>query len=215
MPVRVRWLVIAAALALGGAALARPGKVIKVERRSARPPELAACIEHNPNNLVCFAGKIDRGDELHVLSESGEYKRVAISSIAPSRWDSCQLGALRDARTEVIEHLAGSGPPNPSRFHMELALKNVEPVPGRARLLPRDATPSPEPGAEIMFAVDLDGSGGAQLVLTNRECPEAQRLSPNLAGKQLRRSSCVTFWQRSPRSARWRAIRREVIHECR
>ena len=67
----------------------------------------------------------------------------------------------------------------------------------------------------LALSVDLDGSGRPELLLTNRECPESRGSSPQLAGKNVRRSSCVSIWRRGSRSSRWRRLRRDVIHECR
>lgn len=208
---RIGWIAAGLTVALCGGALARPGKVVKIERRPAvRQRAIAICsaMLGGPERFTCLTGDVSVSEPLHLISKQGDYERLEILRRLPSPLDSCNLGNPFDVTIRAASRRASS------RHRDTFALAGVEVFAGTSRLLPTDNIAPPDRGVEVGIAIDLIGDGRPELLATSRPCPETQRAEGRLAGKTVHQSICVAVWERPPRTSRWRKNSEAVLHFC-
>jgi hypothetical protein len=127
-----------------------------------------------------------------------------------SREDTCKTGVPVDVTATVVRQ------PRTTTSASRLALRGVEVVPGRSRMLDRTKVKGPPasgPVEQILMAADLAGDGTANLLATMRPCEDVRRATPGVAGRN-GHSFCVTFWKRSRAGAAWTPANQVDLHLC-
>lgn len=199
-------------VALIGAAAARPGKVVRVERRPAtsdRPITICHAMLGGRDQLTCLAGDVATSETLHLISTQGGYERLEVIDRRPSSLDTCKLGILFDVKIRATTRQSSIG------HRDSFALGGVEVVPGKSRLMSPQNIAPPAPGLEVGIAVDLLGDGRPDLIAASRKCPETQSAERGLYGKTVLQSVCLSLWERSPRTRGWRKKSETALHFCR
>ena len=202
-------LVGAVAITSIAVAAARPGKVVRVERATGKAEKaLKVCIKQGSRGFTCIT-PMQVGDSLHVLSESGGYERVEVTSVRPSHLDTCKLGQFVDIGVRVLDTISTT-----RTRRLELAFGGVDAVPGVARLtMDPSNIKSPSHSQQIVLAASLRGDPGPELLVTERRCPETRSKDPRLSAKNVRRSTCHSFWLRV--DSRWKHALDVATHDCR
>jgi hypothetical protein len=190
-------------------AAARPGKVVKVERTRSVEREPIALCSWQGGGLTCFGSDVEIGDELRVVDESGNFQRVEVTRIEPNQM-ACS-GDVIDAEVRVIEkRSAGTG-----SLRRGSAFGGLDLVPGRSKLIDASSV-RPPAGAKgpPRVAVDIDGDGSPEVVITARDCPETRRKTPGLVGRRNVQSICIGTWRRANRRGRWHHVSDSALHLC-
>ena len=203
--------IAAVLLVASAAAAARPGKVVRVERRPVerkRPIAICNAMLGGGDRLTCLTGDPGASGPLFLISKQGDYERLEVTSRHPSPIDSCSIGLPFDVKIRPSSSMTPG-------HHDTFAIGGVEPIAGRTRLIDTDKITPPERGVEVGLAIDLVGDGRPELVATSRQCPETQRTERRLAGKTVHQSICVAIWERPPRADGWRKNNEAVLHFCR
>jgi hypothetical protein len=196
-------LVIAA---MAANALARPGKVIRVEREKVkRDLDIAVC-ETRGSRITCY-GPVEPGDDLHGLDEDGGYRHFVVNRVAPSQDDRCKTGVPVDVSV--------SGPMLTGASKQQLALRGIDPRPGKSRTIDRTRLKAPDQNnQQVLLGVDLAGDGVAEILATMRSCEDVRRRTPKLSGRP-GHSFCVTFWRRDRATDPWEQDSEVALHFCR
>lgn len=203
-------IAIAACVAMAGAAVARPGRVIKIERRGERAVKPIALCTRMHRDLTCFTGDVKAGDRLEIVDDAGFYQRVKVTKVKPNPM-SCGPGRLIDAETRVLERRSrGSGAPRRPTAFGGLSLR-----PGVSRLVDPGNLRAP-PGARgpARIGLDVTGDGRAEVIITVHDCSSSRRSIPGLSGRKNVQSFCVGTWRRPPLSTRWELADETSIHIC-
>jgi hypothetical protein len=206
---RVAYLVVACAFAQGAAVDARPGKVIRIERRMRRftgEPRLCSVM---PDQLVayCYGKAPDRGTKLAVIDQSHMLGSLVVDKAEP-------LGQCRGAQgTLWTVSLKNESTVAMTAGDSGIAgLLDVTVDPRNARLVKADQMPGDRPGSpEQVTAFDLDGDGKADLEFVAFSCDDTGNpvsAVPNGAPDQ-----CVELWAASGRT--YERLRTDRIgHNC-
>lgn len=170
-------------LALSPAAAAEPsGRVVRVERSggSRIPPRLCE-IHGDTGNCVGDEPRAGQTvavlDERHVVAEVQIVEATSFSPSCPMLW-TVKTRPLRGATADAD----GIGVIDPSL------------VAGRAHLLDRSrlpSSPSGMPDDEVWRAIDRDGDGAADILITRYSCDSSGR--PGSAGSAF----CIDVWART------------------
>lgn len=202
----------AAALALaavlgGGAALARPGEVVRVERpRRFSGTSLRVC-PVNPlvqDRLTCY-GRLppDPGTTYLLVDGKGVRGTVVARRVQPSEQDFCGLGYAHDVFVDGSLALEDAS--------ISVAIQGLGG--GEARVLtPRQRPPSGRADEQVWMAIDRDGDELADVIATYRECPDADGAPLPPPGKTLQ-ALCLDYWVL--RGGDWRQVSTDVFFACR
>lgn len=199
-------VVLVGLTAVATAAVARPGKMVRVDRTPIKKRVDVAVCEARSSEITCY-GPVEAGDELHGLHTDGSYRLLRVESVSPSAQDRCKVGTPVQVTAQRIQGAAAA-------HSGGITFRGIEPRPGKSRIVDQSkAQPPPKVGEALFLAVDLSGDGDANLAATMRECREARRKMPGL----MRRSGssyCVTFWQRDSATRPWAARNQIEVHDC-
>lgn len=200
----------------------RPGKVVEVERPTARAPaEIHACQVDSfgggsARRLTCLSSSIEVGDELVILSEDGDYERVRADRTLPSSLDLCRIGEPIAVEVTSLERRSAPGGAGQGSGQ-RIALSGVPAVPSVSRLVPAPTgikPPSGSPTDSVMLGIEIEGDGEMDLLLVISACDEARRKAPFVPGGRLQSSLCIDFWVRTDSGA-WKRNNRDLLHMCR
>lgn len=205
------WVVQIALLGAAAAALARPGKVVRVEREQTRPKRPITVCGWMGSELTCFIGPVEVGDELELVDENAAYQRVEVIAVKPNN-QVCPQTPLSDAKIRVLEKRGGAAQGNMRRAS---AFAGIDLRPGRSKLLQPNKVKGPaNASGQLQLALDATGDGRAELAATvEPNCAKAQRLGQSTSRRN-RFGVCITVWHRPPFKTRWREVGESVVVLC-
>jgi hypothetical protein len=164
------------------ASAAPSGRVVRIERAGRGATDAPRLCEIRGDSGTCVGDEPKAGqtvtvlDERHVIAEVQIVEATPFVASCPSLW-SVKTRALRGTMTE------GDG------------IGVIDPAvnPTRARVIDKDrapGSPSGQPGEEVWRAVDRDGDGTADILITRYSCDAS---SKPLAGGS---TYCIDVWAR-------------------
>jgi hypothetical protein len=161
----------AAGLLLVGAATAAAaaprGRVVRVERGTAAAvPRLCAMAAIRDQNL-CF-GRPREGERVAIIDLSE--KRVRGEFVIESVEDSAELAQLRMCVDTGVQTVKGSYRGGAEGGEHVVGLRGARLDPRTARVLSDVAPPSGRAEESVEVAIDADGNGRADLILTEYGC---------------------------------------------
>jgi hypothetical protein len=200
----------AVALALvtiaGAAALAAPGRVVRVERAHgiARTPRI--CQIQAGGTGTCWGKAPVLGETASVIDpQGGVLGDLRVSEVTP-QLDSC--GKIQ--RWEY-KYTVESGSLDKAQWGSSLALFDIEVRAGRSQLLPdtlKTQPPDRKIGEQVFALIDRDGDGNGDLIGTAYMCDKNGDPKVNLPGV----GYCIDYWDLG--RGDWRMIRHDFVETC-
>lgn len=205
-------LVGALALALAGtgapAAGAAPrGRVVRVERESAGPPPRLCIMGHGRDAHLCF-GQARAGERITLLVASEPRLRgeLVIESVAEAtdlhRDNLCISGGA--------QYVKGSYTPGTDLSDVTAGLRGARLDLGVARVLEGVPAPGGHADETVKLAIDGDGNGSADLVLTSYRCTPEGAPAPSVTSPDAR---CFDTYL--AHRGKLRRVHQDIIQACR
>ncbi len=206
------------ATAAAGAVIAKPGRVVRVERATASVNANIRICNFNraggAAKLTCIGKEAYQiGDVFAVLSEDGSFARAEATAIKPAQFDPCNLGFAVDIEARVYDELPA--PAKSTGFSRTFGVLGVDVTPGVSKILSpsqRVRSPSGNAGDGVMVAIDADNDQEAEVMVSLSDCPKAKRAAPFVSGGRSVTSYCIDYWQRS--GTEWKKASSEAFHFC-
>jgi hypothetical protein len=204
-----RAVAIAAGLAgavVGVAAAAGPnGRVVRVERSRGgahRTPRV--CQVGTAGTGECWGVAPEVGETATLIDQNGTLGTIRVTTVEEKRSPHCQ--ETRDWRFTFVH---ASRAPDRSDSS-PIALFDVDLYPGRSKLIRSGQPPDTRPGVSVWNAVDGDGDGIADFVVTAYPCddqgdPPTRRMRPS-------EFICVDYWAGG--APAWRLLRHDQFSAC-
>lgn len=176
----LRFVGLAVMLSATAAAAGPSGRVVRVERSSARVAPRLCEVHADTGNCVGDEPRV--GQIVTVLDEHRVIAEVRIVEVTSS--PTCPM--LWTVKTRTLHGTAADSD----------AIGVIDPSldPGRARVLERSRMPPSPSGAgdeEVWRAIDRDGDGTADILITRFGCDAAGRPVPGGT------ASCIDIWART------------------
>jgi hypothetical protein len=173
---------VALTLAAAAAVAAANGRVVRIVRSGAGPSTAPRLCEIRGDSGNCVGEEPKPGQMVTVLDERHVIAEVQIVE-ANSLLSGCRN--LWSVKTRVVR---GGGADSDGIGVIDPGIN-----PSRARMLDKTrlpASPSGQPGEEVWRAIDRDGDGTADILITRYSCDAASR---PVAGS----TYCIDVWERS------------------
>jgi len=206
---RVAFLVVACAFAQGTAVDARPGKVIRIERRAHRftgEPRLCSVM---PDQLVayCYGTPPEHGTKLAVLDQTHVLGTLTVDKSEPLGQCRGAQGSLWTATLRNESSIAIAAAESGVAGLLDVTVDSRS-----ARIVKAEEVPGDRPGSpEQVTAFDLDGDGKADLEFIAFSCDDTG--NPVTGVSNNAPDQCVELWAASGRT--YERLRTDRIgHNC-
>ena len=198
-------LVLVGALALAARAAPR-GRVVRVERESAATPPRICMIGHGIDSHLCF-GQARAGERVRLFSQSaarlrGELVIESVSEATAPRASLCVSGGAQLVK--------GSFTSPDDDFDSGLGLRGVQLDIKIARVLAGVPAPSGRDDEQIKLALDGDGNGSADLVVTAYTCTPEGAPASGVRGRDAR-----CFDTHMAHRGKLRRVHQDIVRACR
>ena len=203
---RVRVALALACLTFGAAAVAGPGRVVRVERAHgiSRTPRI--CQIQGGGTGTCWGKAPVVGESASVLDPTnGVLGDLRISEVTP------QLDTCGKIQRWEYKYTVESGSLDRAQWGSSLALFDIDVRPGRSQLLPdtlKTRPPDQRFGEQVFALVDRDGDGNGDLIGTAYMCDKNGDPRASLPSV----GYCIDYWDLV--HGDWRMIRHDFVETC-
>jgi hypothetical protein len=194
-----------------GSAEARPGEIVRVERPRYVPKErIRVCVQtgNDDSKMLCIGNPPPKRDEIiHVMDfRGGVVAQARVVRTAPSTQPMCRSEQASDVYYRTT--LSGSTAPT----SWMIGLMGVEVDRERGKMdggSDIELPPAARRKEQVFIAVDRDGSGHHDMIVTSRPC----ELPPPPGTSGQGEAQCLAYWLLE--GASWRLVNEDVLYNCR
>jgi hypothetical protein len=203
-------LALALAFALAGATAAGAaprGRVIRVEREPVAAPPRICIIGGGHDSHLCF-GQPRAGERVTLLSSSEP--RVRSELVIESVADAADLRQANLCASDGAQLVKGRYTPGTNSGDSMTGLRGAQLDAWVARVLTGVPAPSGSDDEQVKLAVDSDGNGSADLVVTTYPCTPEGAL---VTGAVAHDARCIDTYM--ARRGKLHRVHQDIIRACR
>jgi hypothetical protein len=203
----VRVVIVAAVLALVVQAEARPGKVVRVERRSSANIGIPRVCQVQPPAMTtgwCFGSKPDVGDSVTIVAPNQAAKLKLRTVAAYNMGCNQATTSIWTIEGEIDEGDAKALAKNPYGGYQTILDGGLDAH--RSRMIPLSASVSGRQTDQEYYGIDRDGDGKPDLAFDHYLCDAQGQPS------QTTNTSCYEVWTDTGHG--WKRLRVDVVLGC-